>query len=135
MIKRIPKLVAPVDHSVWAMQELTDVNTKCMRHAALSQPKRHYRVVIRAPVPWHQQFLIAREYATHNLFATHPISLELRKLWDAKYNIIQLLSIYKSFILKGYILTLDLIVKKKHITSSGTAPASCLTVRGTLPNR
>jgi len=85
MITRIPKLVQPVDHSVWAMQELTDINTKCMKRAAISQPERHYSVIIRAPVPWHQQYLIAREFATHNLFATHSVSLEIRKLWDSTY--------------------------------------------------
>ena len=85
MIKRIPKLVQPVDHSVWAMQELTDINTKCMKLAALSQPEKHCSIIIRAPVPWHQQYLIAREFATHNLFATHPVSLEIRKYWDSSY--------------------------------------------------
>lgn len=85
MITRIPKLIQPVDHSVWAMQELTNVNTKCMRHAALSRPDKYPSLLIRAPVPWHQQFLIAREFATHNLFATHSVSLELRQLWDSTY--------------------------------------------------
>ena len=85
MVTRIPRLIDPIDHSVWAMQELTDVNTKCLRLAALSQPKKHWCRIIRAPVPWHQQFLIAREFATHNLFATHPVSLELRRIWDSKY--------------------------------------------------
>jgi hypothetical protein len=85
MITRIPKLVQPVDHSVWAMQELTDINTKCMKRAAISQPERSYNIIIRAPVPWHQQYLIAREFATHNLFATHSVSLEIRKLLDSTY--------------------------------------------------
>ncbi|EFX65497.1 hypothetical protein DAPPUDRAFT_333133 [Daphnia pulex] len=85
MITRIPKLVQPVDHSVWAMQELTDINTKCMKRAAISQPERPYNIIIRAPVPWNQQYLIAREFATHNIFATHSVSLEIRKLLDSTY--------------------------------------------------
>lgn len=84
MIMRIPKLVYPIDHSVWAMQELTDVNTKCMRLAAISRPEKDCRLIIRAPVPWHQQYLIAREFTTHNLFAIHSVSLEIRRLWDTK---------------------------------------------------
>jgi len=84
MIKRIPKLVHPKDHSVWALQQLTDVNTQCLRVAAISQPEEDFRFVIRAPVPWHQQFLIAREYATHNLFVAHPVARRINSLWDSK---------------------------------------------------
>lgn len=85
MVQRIPRLIVPVDHSVWAMQELADTNIKCMKIAALGYPEPPFSLIIRAPVPWHQQYLIAREFATHNLFATHPVSLELRKLWNSKY--------------------------------------------------
>ena len=90
MIKRIPRLVHPKDYSAWALQELADINAKCLKVAATVQPSENFLFVIRAPVPWHQQFLIAREYASHNLFATHPVALEIRRLWDSKYLAIRL---------------------------------------------
>ena len=72
--------------SIWTFQELSIVHSKCMKSASIAvRPNQfHYRFVIRAPVPWHQQVLIAREFCRHNLFMTHPVMQDIRNYWNVK---------------------------------------------------
>ncbi|XP_059095302.1 dynein axonemal heavy chain 3-like [Tigriopus californicus] len=48
-------------------------------------PSPFPRSVIRGPVPWHQQFLIAQQFCRHNLFILNPIIQRLRVLWQKRY--------------------------------------------------
>eukprot|EP00095_Tigriopus_kingsejongensis_P002576 maker-scaffold274_size229011-snap-gene-1.23 protein:Tk02576 transcript:maker-scaffold274_size229011-snap-gene-1.23-mRNA-1 annotation:"hypothetical protein LOTGIDRAFT_210054" len=49
-------------------------------------PRAFPRLLVRGPVPWHQQFLIAQQFCRHNLFVLHPIILRLRILWHRRYH-------------------------------------------------
>lgn len=85
MLKRIPKFKNILgDRSAWTLKEISHINHKCMKLAETEKPS-NFSLIIRAPVPWHQQYLISREFASHNLFAAHPVSLEIRRLWSLKY--------------------------------------------------
>lgn len=87
IITRVPKLITTKGDTDWALQELNDVNAHCVRLASSVTTVRedNYRFIIRAPVPWHQQFLIAREFASHNLFAIHPVARAITRLWESRY--------------------------------------------------
>ena len=41
--------------------------------------------VIRAPMPWHDSFIEAKRAMELHLFVTHPVMLDLQKLWIEKY--------------------------------------------------
>ena len=49
-------------------------------------PKVWSPLVVRAPVPWHQSFLQARQYCRHNLFALNVVMNKLNALWWRRYN-------------------------------------------------
>lgn len=72
--------------AAWVAGEASEAHGHCLR--AASDPARllllRPRFTIRAPVPWHQQFLIARQYNTHNLFTTHPVMVDLRRSWNQR---------------------------------------------------
>ena len=42
--------------------------------------------VVRAPVPWHQNFLQAKQFCRHNLFSLNTVMVKLNDLWWRRYN-------------------------------------------------
>ena len=42
--------------------------------------------VVRAPVPWHQNYLQARQFCRHNLFSLNTVMNKLNDLWWRRYN-------------------------------------------------
>ena len=82
--KRIPKSKVLESRSAWALKEVSRINHKCMRIADTATPSNLNLTLIRAPVPWKQQYLISREFLSHNHFATHQVSMEIRRLWTSK---------------------------------------------------
>ena len=52
-------------------------NFLCLGIMKLIYPfPRH--TVIRAPVPWHQSFVLSSQFCRHNLFITHPILIRIQ---------------------------------------------------------
>ena len=45
--------------------------------------------VVRAPVPWHQNFLQAKQFCRHNLFSLNTVMIKLNDLWWRRYNTIR----------------------------------------------
>ena len=41
--------------------------------------------VVRAPVPWHQGFVVAKQFCRHNLFVTNPILLRIQIIWVKRW--------------------------------------------------
>jgi dynein heavy chain len=82
--KRIPKSKVLENRSGWALKEVIRINHKCMKLAETPTPSNLNLMLIRAPVPWKQQYLISREFLSHNHFATHQVSMEIRRLWTSK---------------------------------------------------
>ena len=41
---------------------------------------------MRAPVPWHQNFLQAKQFCRHNLFPLNTVMNKLNDLWWRRYN-------------------------------------------------
>ena len=76
------------DNPVRIIKLLSLVHHGCLKSAAnQSYIKQLFpRFTIRTPVPWHQQFLIAKEYCSYNLFMTHPVMVEIRRSWTRKYS-------------------------------------------------
>lgn len=37
--------------------------------------------IVRAPVPWHEDYRELKDYNTNHLFITNPIMLELQNIW------------------------------------------------------
>lgn len=48
-------------------------------------PPRFKSSIIRAPVPWRQTLLVAKQYCRHNLFITNPIIQRIRVTWERRY--------------------------------------------------
>ena len=42
--------------------------------------------VIRAPVPWHQNFLQSSQFCRHHLFSLNTVMIKLNDLWWRRYN-------------------------------------------------
>jgi dynein heavy chain len=45
-------------------------------------PAEYPAIVIRAPIPWHNTFVISSHVLHHRLFIVNPILLSLRDLWE-----------------------------------------------------
>ena len=48
-------------------------------------PKTFKPSIIRAPVPWRQSFLVAKQFCRHNLFITNLIVQRIRSTWEKRY--------------------------------------------------
>ena len=46
-------------------------------------PRSYPKFTIRAPIPWHANILICRESIRHALFITHPVVLEIQRIWNS----------------------------------------------------
>ena len=85
--RRIAVNKAVLDYSLMDDEERKRVNvwqTPADFDAVDAKP-----VTIRAPVPWHQHFLIAGQFCRHNLFITNPILLRLQSIWTLRYSLLR----------------------------------------------
>lgn len=41
--------------------------------------------VVRAPVPWHQSYIVAKQFCRHNLFVTNPLVVRLNRIWINRF--------------------------------------------------
>ena len=55
-------------------------------------PGTFERSLIRAPVPWHGQYVIARQYCRHNLFTLNPVVVRVSHLWHRRYHELRFIS-------------------------------------------
>ena len=56
-----------------------------LRTGVSEVPSRYKSSIIRAPVPWRQSHLVAKQYCRHNLFTTNPIIVRIRLTWERRY--------------------------------------------------
>ncbi len=49
-------------------------------------PEERHLCTVRAPVPWHQGVVVARQFCRHNLFVTNPILLRMQVVWSRRYS-------------------------------------------------
>lgn len=56
-----------------------------LRTGVMQVPPRYKSSIVRAPVPWRQTLLVAKQYCRHNLFTTNPIILRIRMTWERRY--------------------------------------------------
>ncbi|XP_050716714.1 dynein axonemal heavy chain 3-like isoform X3 [Eriocheir sinensis] len=84
------------------VEELSDCYLKGVRHAVLRYallspavraklkitvaPDEHEPFVVRAPVPWHQNFITGAHHCYHNLFALNHVLAALDALWDERFS-------------------------------------------------
>ncbi len=59
---------------------LKDVEERTRLHIT-AVPRAFPQCIIRAPVPWHEQFNLMKEFNETHLFVTNPMMLELQNIW------------------------------------------------------
>ncbi|CAB4069328.1 DNAH [Lepeophtheirus salmonis] len=53
------------------------------------------KFIIRAPVPWHQSYIISKQYCRHNLFITNPIMQRIKVIWDLRYASLRFVQVHQ----------------------------------------
>ncbi|XP_063858635.1 dynein axonemal heavy chain 3-like isoform X1 [Scylla paramamosain] len=84
------------------VEELRDCYLQGVRHAVLRYallcpsvrarlkimvpPEEHDPIVVRAPVPWHQNFITGAHHCYHNLFALNHVLGTLDAIWEERFS-------------------------------------------------
>ncbi len=76
---------AAVDYALMDPEEAARLNVRAPARARRDAPAA-WRSTVRAPVPWHQGFVTARQFCRHNLFVTNPILLRIQIIWVKRYH-------------------------------------------------
>ena len=56
-----------------------------LRTGVYNIPQEYQSCIIRAPVPWRTNLLVAKQFCRHNLFTTNPIIMRIRSTWEKRY--------------------------------------------------
>lgn len=56
-----------------------------LRVDILELPTKFKTSIIRAPVPWRNNYLVSKQFCRHNLFITNQIIMRIRTTWEKRY--------------------------------------------------
>ena len=68
-------------HGVFSVDYILKDAEERKRLHITAVPRAFPQRIIRAPVPWHDQYKIMQEFNEMQLFVTNPMMLELQKIW------------------------------------------------------